>query len=259
MIVAAGRCLLLVGILASGLVACGSSDDAASAGARPVIVAAAASLKTALSAYALDSGGGRARLSFAGSDELAAQIRQGVKPDVFAAANTRLPAQLFREGLVEQPVRFATNELVLAVPAAGARVTGLGDLAGDGITVALGADGVPVGEYTRSVLDRLPPAQRAAINANVRSKEPDVAGIVGKLTQGAVDAGFVYRTDVRGAGGKLKAITLPAGLEPTVEYGVALVKGAENPAGARRFVAGLLDGAGARALREAGFGPPARR
>ena len=39
-------------------------------------------------------------------------------------------------------------------------------------------------------------AQSEAILANVRSEEPDVAGIIGKLTQGAVDAGFVYVTDV---------------------------------------------------------------
>ena len=40
------------------------------------------------------------RLSFAGSDELAAQIRQGVKPDVYAAANTKLPDALHEKGLL---------------------------------------------------------------------------------------------------------------------------------------------------------------
>ena len=54
---------------------------------------------------------------FAGSDELAAQIRQGVKPDVYAAANTTLPDELHADGLVEKPVAFASNTLVLAVPA----------------------------------------------------------------------------------------------------------------------------------------------
>ena len=51
---------------------------------------------------------------------------------------------------------------------------------------------MPIGAYTREVLGRLGRAERAAILANVRSNEPDVAGVVGKLTQGAVDAGFVY-------------------------------------------------------------------
>ena len=47
------------------------------------------------------------------------------------------------------------------------------------------------------MLDGLPAEQREAILANVRSNEPDVAGVVGKVAQGAVDAGFVYVTDVR--------------------------------------------------------------
>ncbi len=251
--------------LAGALGACGTDADPGSAtadsGSRTtseVIVSAAASLKRALTSYGEQFDGGTVRLSFAGSDELAAQIRQGITPDVFAAANTKLPDQLFAEGLVEKPVRFATNELVLAVPASGEKeVASLEDLGRDGTTLAVGADGVPVGAYTLTVLDRLPAEESKAILANVRSREPDVAGIVGKLTQGAVDAGFVYRTDVEGAGGRLKAIELPDRLRPTVEYGVAVVKGAPNKAAAQKFVDGLLDGAGAEALRENGFGPPA--
>ena len=68
---------------------------------------------------------------------------------------------------------------------------------------------MPIGSYTRETLAKLPPAQEKAILANVRSNEPDVKGIVGKLTQGAADAGFVYVTDVNATNGKLKAIELP--------------------------------------------------
>lgn len=254
------RAVVAAALLVLGFVGCGSGDEgpAASSGSDRVVVSAAASLKKALTSYASEFGGGDVRLSFAGSDELAAQIRQGIKPDVFAAANTRLPDQLFEEGLVEKPSRFATNELVLAVPARGTAVTSVDDLAGK-VTIAVGADGVPVGDYTRTVLDRLPSARSKSILANVRSKEPDVGGIVGKLTQGAVDAGLVYRSDVKGAGGKLKAIELPERLKPTVEYGVAIVKGGSNRAGGRAFIDGMLEGAGAQALRADGFGRPAGR
>ena len=81
-------------------------------------------------------------------------------------------------------------------------------------------------------------------------------GIVGKLTQGAVDAGFVYVTDVPRRRGELKAIELPDALQPSVAYGVAVVKGAEHAEEAQAFVDGLLDGDGAEALRAAGFEPP---
>ena len=251
--------VLLAVAVAFSVSACGSDDDAGAVGGDgdEIVVSAAASLKKALTRYGDQFEGATVRLSFAGSDELAAQIRQGIKPDVFAAANTKLPDQLFEEGLVEQPVSFATNELVLAVPAGSDKVSSLDDLTAEDVTLAVGAEGVPVGDYTLEVLSRLPAAQSRALLANVRSREPDVGGIVGKLTQGAVDAGFVYRSDVEGTGGKLKAIELPDELKPTVEYGVAIVEGARNKADAQAFIDGLLNGAGAEALRDNGFGEPA--
>jgi molybdate transport system substrate-binding protein len=211
-------------------------------------VSAAASLKQALTAYDAE-----ARYSFAGSDELAAQIRQGARPDVFASANTKLPDELHAEGLVERPVTFAGNRLVLAVPASGSPVASLRDIEREGVTLAIGSESVPIGSYTRTVLSRLPEGTSSAILRNVRSEEPDVAGIVGKLTQGAVDAGFVYLSDVRGAGGRLKAIELPDSLQPSVAYGVAVVK---DSAKARAFVGGLTGEDGRRALEAAGFEPP---
>ena len=36
---------------------------------------------------------------------------------MYAAANTKLPDELYEKGLVEKPTVFAGNELVLAVPA----------------------------------------------------------------------------------------------------------------------------------------------
>src|SRR6476469_11090818 len=81
--------------------------------ALPISVSAASSLKTALTAYGGDFSNAVARFSFAGSDELAAQIEQGVKPDVFASANTKLPDALFDQDLVEKPTVFAGNRLVL--------------------------------------------------------------------------------------------------------------------------------------------------
>jgi molybdate transport system substrate-binding protein len=250
---------LSIGIVLAALTlawaGCGGDDDNAGSG-EPLTVSAAASLKQAFTQYGDEFQDAKARFSFAGSDELAAQIEQGVKPDVYAAANTKLPDQLYDKGLVEKPTVFADNRLVLAVPADGANVTSLEDLETKGTSVAIGSEDVPIGSYTRTVLDKLPAAQRQAILANVKTEEPDVSGIVGKLTAGAVDAGFLYLSDVRGAGGKLKAIELPDDLQPDVAYGVAVVKGAKHPEQAKAFIDGLLDGAGAQALQDAGFEPP---
>ncbi len=220
-------------------------------------VSAAASLKKAFTAYGAKFTLAHARFSFAGSDILATQIEQGSKPDVFASANTTLPDKLYAKGLVEQPVTFAANTLVLAVPAS-SKITSITDVEKSGTTIAIGSATVPIGIYTRKVLAKLGPTQSKRILGNVRSDEPDVSGIVGKLTEGAVDAGFTYVTDVQATHGKLKAIELPASLQPVVAYGVAVVKGTGHPVQAEQFITGLLHGEGRAELLAAGFLPPTR-
>ncbi len=222
-----------------------------------LVVSAASSMTEALESCAPkfgDAENAEVRLSFAGSDELAAQIRQGAKVDVYAAANTRIPDELHAEGLLSKPVEFATNEFVLAVPK-DSDISSLEDLTKEGTTIVIGSESVPIGAYTRETLAKLPPDQEKAILANVRSNEPDVKGIVGKLTQGAADAGFVYVTDVNATGGDLKAIKLANDLEPNVTYGAGVVKQAEQPELAKKFVEGLTEGDCAQALADAGFGP----
>ena len=246
------RRLALALIAVAVCAGCGDDDDG---GSPRLVVSAASSMTEALSTCSPDFSGADVRLSFAGSDELAAQIRQGVKPDVYAAANTKLPDELNKEGLLSKPVDFATNELVIAVPK-DSEIRSVKDLAGDGVKLAIGSESVPIGSYTRELLAGLPSSQADAILANVRSNEPDVRGIVGKLTQGAVDAGFVYVTDVMAASDELRAVKLPADLEPEVTYAAGVVKGAKQPAEARDFVHGLRGGGCADALEQAGFGAP---
>jgi molybdate transport system substrate-binding protein len=237
--------LLLLLVLAG----CGGGDDPR------LVVSAASSMTEALTACSSDFDGADVRLSFAGSDELAAQIRNGVKPDVYAAANTRLPDDLNSEGLLSKPVEFATNELVIAVPR-DSDVRETADLRREGMKLAIGSESVPIGAYTRELLDRLPDGEGELILDNVRTTEPDVKGIVGKLTQGAADAGFVYVTDVKAAADELRAVKLPAALEPDVTYAAGVVSGAKQPDQARDFVNGLTNGACADALEKAGFGAP---
>jgi molybdate transport system substrate-binding protein len=239
--------LLLVSICVGG---CGSDEP------ERLVVSAASSMTEALEKCAPRFGDAQnvdVRLSVAGSDELAAQIRQGANVDVYAAADTRLPDELHADDLLETPVEFATNEFVLAVPK-DSDIDSIEDLTREGTTVVVGSESVPIGAYTRETLARLPPDQEQAILANVRSNEPDVKGIIGKLTQGAADAGFVYVTDVNATGGELKAIELPAQLEPQVTYGAGVVTKAAHPDLAQKFVDGLKKGDCSQALADAGFG-----
>ncbi len=236
---------LLAGVALAG---CGGGG-----GGRQLDVSAAASLKLAFTQYAAVAvKGTTVHYSFAGSDALAAQIEQGLRPDVFASADTALAQALFAKGLVERPRVFAANRLVVAVPRS-SPVRSLLALARPGIAIATGTHTVPVGHYTDALLAALPRSLRTRLLANIRDREPDVTGIVGKLTQGAVDAGFLYATDVAATHGALRAIAVPAALSPHVAYAVAVVRGAANAAGARAFASGLLAPGGQALLRRAGF------
>jgi molybdate transport system substrate-binding protein len=242
--------LFAFAVMAIVLTGCGGGDE------QPTLtVLGASSLTEALSRYGDAFQGAKVRSSFAGSDQLAAQIRQGARADVFASADTDYPDELHREGLAEKPVVFARNRLVVVVPK-GSEVGSLDELARPGTKIVIGDPSVPVGAYTREVLGRLPSAEREAILANVRSEEPEVSSVLAKVVDGAADAGFVYVTDAKTVAGEVETVPVPPQLQPDVAYAAAVLSDSPEPELARRYLQGLLHGRGAAELREAGFLPP---
>ncbi|NUT55519.1 MAG: molybdate ABC transporter substrate-binding protein, partial [Thermoleophilia bacterium] len=182
-------------IAGSSALAAGADD--------PATVYAAASLADSFPRISPGS-----RYQFAGSNQLALQLRRGARADVFASASPQYTRELFRDGLVEKPRLFATNSLVLAVPRSNpARIRTVFDLARrPKLKLVVAGPKVPIGLYTREVLKRL--SLLRVLRKSV-SQETDVKGIVGKLALGEADAGFVYATDVRAASSRLVAIPLP--------------------------------------------------
>ncbi len=200
----------------------------------------------------------KAEFEFAGSDQLAFQLEQGAKADVYASASPKYPEKLYREKLVERPRVFATNSLVLIVPRGNpGHLRGLISLMRPDIRLVLGAEGVPVGDYARKLLDRFCAGRRRCPRARLVSEEQDVKGVVAKVALGEADAGFAYVTDVQAAGGNVRAIDEhdPA-LQPTVKYEIAVVRGAKHDAAAERFVRLVTGPRGRAALQAAGFGLP---
>ena len=192
--------------------------------------------------------------TFAGSNQLAFQIRQGAPADVFASAAPSYTQALYREGLVERPRTFASNALVLAVPRSNpAELRSVYDLRDRDVRLVVGSPAVPIGAYTRSVLSRL---GLSIVLEKVVSQEPDVKSIVGKVALGEADAGFVYSTDVRAASSRLREIRIPAWAQPAVRYQVAVVRASRHRAEARKFVAALATPRAKRLLRGAGFTVP---
>jgi molybdate transport system substrate-binding protein len=237
-------CIGIVALLLA-LTGCGGSDS----GSEPVDVYAAASLAEVFPEVDPD-----ANFSFAGSDELATQIREGAPADVYAAASSRYPQELYEEGLVEEPATFATNRLVLVVPRANPRgIESVEDLLQPGTRLVVAAEGVPVGDYTRTVLETL--GLSKALD-NVVSNEDDVKGVTAKVSLGEADAGFVYATDVTPVADRVLAFELPDDAQPPIEYQVAVVADSDDEDGAAEFVERLLGDEGREALERAGFVVP---
>ena len=195
-----------------------------------------------------------ATYNFAGSDDLATQITEGAPADVFAAASTKYPDQLYEDGLVDKPEVFATNRLVLIVPKDNpAEIQSVDDLRNPDVKLVIGAEGVPIGDYTRTVLENMAATD---VLDQVVSEEDDVKGVVGKVSLGEADAGFVYVTDVKPVESKVTAIELPDEAQAEVQYEIAVVKNAPHHDAAHAFVEQVVGDAGQAKLQAAGFGPP---
>ena len=195
-----------------------------------------------------------ATYNFAGSDDLATQITEGAPADVFAAASTKYPDQLYADGLVDKPEVFATNKLVLIVPKDNpANIQSVDDLRNKDVKLVIGAEGVPIGDYTRTVLEKMGASD---VLDQVVSEEDDVKGVVSKVSLGEADAGFVYVTDVKPVKDKATAIELPDEAQAEVQYEIAVVKNAPHHDAAHAFVEQVVGDAGQAKLQAAGFGPP---
>jgi molybdate transport system substrate-binding protein len=192
--------------------------------------------------------------SFGGSNALATQIKNGAPADVFASANMTIPTTLNQQGYCSKPVVFTRNTLVIVVPKANpGHVKNIYSLTKKGVTVDVAAPGVPVGTYTQQILNNMNIA--AAVNANVVSKDPDVRTVLAHVTQGEVDAGFVYATDAQTVPGQVKVIKIPAWAQPKVQYGICVVSKSSNKAAARSFIKLVLSKKGQAKLRAYGFLP----
>jgi molybdate transport system substrate-binding protein len=226
---------------------------AAPAGAKPnatkLTIFAAASLTEAFQAFDANES-----YSFAGSNTLAAQIKQGAPADVFASASPQYTQDLYRQKLVEKPVTFTSNRLVLIVPKSNpAGLTSVYDLARKPVKLVVAAPAVPVGSYTRTVLRKL---GLSSVLGKVVSQESDVKGVVGKVALGQADAGFVYVTDVKPVAGDVTSIRIPAWAQPRVRYEIAVVSSSPRKAAARAWVKRVLTKPGQAALARAGFDKP---
>jgi molybdate transport system substrate-binding protein len=243
--------------VAVGVAGCGTASSSTSStraatakSASPPTVFAAASLTRVFPQ--IDP---QARYTFGGSGALALQIEQGAPADVFAAASPKQPAELYAKGIIEKPVEFATNTLVLIVPKGNpAHITSVADITKPGVKLVICDATVPCGDYARKTFTNLGITHAAM--KNVVSQTTDVTQTVAQVALGQADVGFVYITDADAAKSKVSMVRLPAGAKPGAKDFVAVVKAGRDRAAATAFVGRLLSSQGQAKLRAAGFGKP---
>ena len=259
-------------VLPTIILALAAPSTPAHAARKPTLrVFAAASLAGAFTEiahrYEHDHPGMEVQTNFAGSQQLTAQIEQGARADVFVSADDRWMTYAREHGWLAAPAAvFVRNRLVVIVPKSNpGRIRGLPDLARSGVKFVIGADAVPVGHYTRTVLSNLSHdpalgedyAQR--VLANVVSEEENVTGVVGRVQLGEADAGVVYRSDVTAAVGRyVRIIEIPEAANVSASYPIAVLRDAAHPAEARAFVDLVLSPEGQAILERWKFIPVSR-
>ncbi|MFF8258669.1 molybdate ABC transporter substrate-binding protein [Streptomyces virginiae] len=252
--------------LLAGLTACGSGDDepaasgtgsaAPSDSAAPqanLTVLAASSLtdvfKTAGAAYEKAHPGTKVTFSFAGSQELAAQVKQGAPADALVTADTKTMDGLKAE--TGDPAIIAKNRLVIAAGKGNPfKIDELKDLADTKVKVVLAAPEVPVGRYSKQILD----AQKVEVKPV--SQEPNVRAVLGKVEMGEADAGLVYRTDSAKSGDKVVTVEIPDEQNAVASYPAATLKQSVNTEAAAAFVAWLSTPEAQKIFQDAGFQQP---
>ncbi|MFD0688534.1 molybdate ABC transporter substrate-binding protein [Actinomadura fibrosa] len=249
-----------VSLLAAAAAGCGDTgDDSGGGGGKSggtLTVFAAASLTetfTALGkAFEGSHPGVKVKFNFGGSSTLAQQITQGAPADVFAAASPATMKTVTDGGDADgTPQVFARNRLVIAVPKDDPGKVGKpSDLSRSGLKVVLCAVQVPCGAAAEKAL------AAAKVAVKPVSREQDVKAVLTKVRLGEADAGLVYRTDARAAGGQVKGIEFAESAQAVNDYPIARVAKAPQAALAGEFVRLVLSPQGRATLTGAGFEAP---
>lgn len=243
-------------VLAILCLSCGSNCQSRKSA---ITVSAAVSLKDAFTEIGVlykERSGRDVTFNFGSSGALQKQIETGAPVDVYASAGKAQMDALADKVLIDPATRndFAHNRLVVIVPAdAQIKIESLNDLSGSEVRrIAAGNfNTVPAGQYFEEAL------RKANTLELLRSKlvfGEDVRQVLDYVARGEVDAGLVYETDAKIAGGKVRiGFHVPEDLHDPIVYPIAKVKESKQPDAAREFIDLVRSSDGKAILSKFGF------
>jgi molybdate transport system substrate-binding protein len=187
--------------------------------------------------------------NYAGTQTLVSQLTQGAQADVFASADTDHMTTVQNAGLTAAaPQVFAHNRLEIAVaPGNPKGIHALSDLAKPGLVIVLADPSVPAGKYAQQAL------AKAHVTVRAASLEPQVTGVLSKISLGEADAGIVYASDIK-TSRTVAGVLIPASQNVVANYSIAALKNSANLGGANTFLSFVLGPDGQAILKAAGFG-----
>ncbi len=187
-------------------------------------------------------------LAFDSSATLAQQALEGAPADLLATADTRT-IESAADALAAAPEVFATNTLVLVVPAGNpGGIDSVDDLTG--ATYVACVETAPCGASWAALADQ------QGIEAEPASLEVDVKAVLARVVADEVDAGVVYASDAVAAGDAVETLDLPGAEQQVTSYALGLLEQSSQPALAQDFADLVLGETGRRVLTDAGFGVP---
>lgn len=184
----------------------------------------------------------------AGSSTLVQQLVDGAPGDVLITADEKNMNDAKEGGVVNDPVQLASNVMVMVVPSGNpGNINSIEDIT-DESTFVLCDPQVPCGTVSESIIES------KGLDITADSLEHQVADVLGKVTSGEADAGWVYATDAAAAGDTVEVIEIEGAEEFTNGIFGAVVSESENPESAQQLLDLLADDFD-KVWKEYGFTP----
>lgn len=162
--------------------------------------------------------------NFGGSGSLRKQIEQGAPIDLFFSASKIDYEKLVDQNLIDEGTSIFENELVF-IKSKQSTIASFNDFLQKDVLIAIGTpEAVPAGTYAKEVLQEL------GVWSELKDRmvfTKDVSQVITFVSEGAVDAGIVYSSDIHEINEVSPLETFDKKLHSPIEYFMSVIENGE--------------------------------